>query len=405
MKEESIKEILFVCHDAGRTGAPLVLLNFQRWLREHTNVQFTTIIRRSGPLEAAFAALGQTLLIEAPRWKQRTLRGRIGHRLDLPGFRTERQLTALRGHPHRLVYSNTITNGDVLQVLARPGIPVITHVHELDYWIEQSGADNWSQVCRHTTKFVAASEAVSQNLQKHHGIAPERIEVVHEFVPLERRPRHTGADREPVGRALLGIPSNAFVVGGSGSETWRKGKDLFVQLAASVRRRHPARPFWFVWVGWEGDEEDRRQLKHDLNEAGVADAFLWTGEVENPLEYFACFDAFALVSREDPFPLVCLEAALLEKPILCFAGAGGAPELVEADSGFVTPYLDLGAMADKLLLLGENEGLRQKMGACAAAKVRERFSLDVMAPRLYHLIEGLLGRATPRGAPPVLTTP
>ena len=58
-------------------------------------------------------------------------------------------------------------------------------------------------------------------------------------------------------------------------------------------------------------------------------------------------------------------------------------------------------MADKLLLLGENEELRRKMGACGAAKVRERFSLDVMAPRLYHLIEDLLGHATSRAAPAV----
>jgi glycosyltransferase involved in cell wall biosynthesis len=191
------------------------------------------------------------------------------------------------------------------------------------------------------------------------------------------------------------------VVGGSGSETWRKGKDLFVQLAALLRRRDPTRSFWFVWVGWEGDEEDQRQLKHDVEQAGVSDAFLWTGEVPNPLDYFACFDAFALVSREDPFPLVCLEAALLEKPILCFAGAGGTPELVEEDGGFVVPYLDLSAMADKLLLLGGDESLRRKMGACGAAKVRQCFSLNVMAPRLYHLIEGLLGHATLRVAPSV----
>ena len=397
----SSQEILFVSHDASRTGAPLVLLNFQRWLKKHTSVEFATILRRWGPLAAEFAKLGETLLIEAPRCERLTLGGRIGKRLGWRAFRADKRLAALRGRPHRLIYSNTVTNGDVLQVLARPGVQVITHVHELNYWIEKSGADNWNQVCRHTTKFVAASEAVSQNLLKQHGIAPERMEVVHEFIPVDYRHRPSALGPRPISRAQLGIPPDAFVVGGSGAETWRKGKDLFVQLAALLRRRGPSRSFWFVWVGWEGDEEDRRQLKHDIEEAGVADSFHWTGEVSNPLDYFACFDAFALVSREDPFPLVCLEAALLEKPILCFAGAGGTPELIEEDSGFVAPYLDLGAMADKLLLLGENEDLRRQMGACGAAKVRQRFSLDVVAPRLYHLIDGLLGHTTTRVAPTV----
>ena len=135
-------------------------------------------------------------------------------------------------------------------------------------------------------------------------------------------------------------------------------------------------------------------MKHDIERAGIADRFCWTGEVSNPLDYFAGLDAFALVSREDPFPLVCLEAALLEKPILCFAGAGGTPELIEDDSGFVVPYLDLNAMADKLLLLGGDEQLRRRMGACGAAKVRERFSLDVMAPRLHRVIDSMLGQTT-----------
>jgi len=394
----SSQEILFVSHDAGRTGAPFVLLNFQRWLKEHTSMEFATILRRRGPLEAEFAKLGETFLIEAPRWEHRSLGARIANRLGWRAVDSDKRLTALRSRSYRLIYSNTVTNGDVLEVLARPGVKMVTHVHELNYWIEKSGANNWNQVCRHTTKFVAASEAVSLNLQRHHGIVPERIEVVHEFIPIDYRAQSPPPSQALVSRAQLGIPSDAFVVGGSGSETWRKGKDLFVQLAALLRRRNPSRPFWFVWVGWEGEEEDRRQLKRDIEEAGVTDSFLWTGEVANPLEYFACFDAFALVSREDPFPLVCLEAALLEKPILCFADAGGTPELVEEDSGFVIPYLDLHAMADKLLLLAENDDLRQQMGVCGSTKVRQRFALDVMAPRLYNLIEGLLDHTTTRVA-------
>ncbi|HEU0207839.1 MAG TPA: glycosyltransferase family 4 protein [Candidatus Udaeobacter sp.] len=392
MKEKCLQEILFVSHDAGRTGAPLVLLNFQRWLRKHTNLKLTTILRKSGPLEAEFASLGETFLIKPGRW-ERILRERIASRLPA-NVGANKRLAALRARPHQLIYSNTVTNGDVLQILARPGLPVITHVHELNYWIDRSGPDNWSNVCRHTTKFVAVSEAVSRNLQERHQIPPARMEVVHEFIPVDGDTPNHDARAGAAMKEQLGIPASAFVVGGSGSETWRKGKDLFVQLAIMLRRRNPSRPFYFVWVGAEGDDEERRQLKHDIELAGIADSFRWTGEVSNPRDYFACFDAFTLVSREDPFPLVCLEAGLMEKPILCFADAGGAAELIEEDSGFVVPYLDLNVMADKLLLLGENEELRRKLGACAAAKVRTRFSLDVMAPRLHRVIDNMLDQKT-----------
>ena len=62
------------------------------------------------------------------------------------------------------------------------------------------------------------------------------------------------------------------------------------------------------------------------------------------------------------------------------------------------PYLTC-AMADKLLLLSRDEELRRKMGVCGATKVRQRFTLDVMAPRLYQLIETVLDHPTTRVAP------
>ena len=371
----------------------MVLLNFQRWLKQNTDLNFVTIVRRRGSLEPEFARLGETIVIERSAWEKHVT-GRVAKRLGWPRPGSVRRLEALRDRPYRLIYSNTVTNGAVIEAVARPGVPIITHVHELNHWIHKSGPENWNQVCRHTTKFVAVSEAVSRNLQESHQVLTDRIEVVHEFIPVDDK---VAPDVSGKMRTQLGIPSDAFVVGGSGAETWRKGKDLFVQLAISVHRHRPHRPFWFVWVGWEGDEEDQRKLKQEIKDAGIVDNFVWTGEVDDPLEHFACFDAFALVSRDDPFPLVCLEAALLQKPVLCFDGAGGAPELVETDAGFVAPYLDVTAMAEKLILLGENEELRRKMGARGAAKVRDRFSLGVQAPRLYQVVENLLN--IPAAAP------
>ncbi|MDH6063711.1 hypothetical protein, partial [Umezakia ovalisporum] len=48
---------------------------------------------------------------------------------------------------------------------------------------------------------------------------------------------------------------------------------------------------------------------------------------------------------------VCLEAASLGKPILCFDKAGGEPEFVEDDCGFIVPYLDLDAADMNLISL------------------------------------------------------
>src|SRR2546425_8840604 len=96
----------------------------------------------------------------------------------------------------------------------------------------------------------------------------------------------------------------------------------------------------------------------------------------------AAADVFVLTSREDPYPLVCLEAAALEKPIVCFANAGGASEFVEKDCGFVVPYLDMLAMADRIVSLIDSADRRRTMGTAARRKVKERHDVSRAAPHI-----------------------
>ena len=131
---------------------------------------------------------------------------------------------------------------------------------------------------------------------------------------------------------------------------------------------------------------DYYKISHDIKKAGLEQYVHFCGHVANPLDYFAASDLFALVSREDPYPLVCLEAAMLGKPILCFANAGGMPEFVENDAGFVVPYLDIDAMADKVTEFIKDEKLLEDMGARASRKVKERHVVSVAAPRIIEVI-------------------
>ena len=117
------------------------------------------------------------------------------------------------------------------------------------------------------------------------------------------------------------------------------------KLAREVCQQRP-RAF-FVWVGG-GPALELAQFEHDARLAGLGDRIRFTGAVTDAADYLAAADVFALTSRQDSYPLTALEAAALQKPIVCFAGAGGMPEFVEEDCGFVVPYLDATAMADRV---------------------------------------------------------
>jgi glycosyltransferase involved in cell wall biosynthesis len=142
----------------------------------------------------------------------------------------------------------------------------------------------------------------------------------------------------------------------------------------------------FVWLG-RGSSHEIAQFEHDVRFSGLADKIRATGDVKNPFDYIAAADVFALTSREDSYPLACLEAAALEKPIVCFADAGGTPEFIEENCGFSVPYLDIMGMADRVISLLDSPDVRRTMGLSARDKVLERHDIGGAAPRIMEIIE------------------
>jgi glycosyltransferase involved in cell wall biosynthesis len=103
--------------------------------------------------------------------------------------------------------------------------------------------------------------------------------------------------------------------------------------------------------------------------------------------YFAAADIFALTSREDPFPLVSMEAMSFGLPVVAFEGAGGAPELIGDQAGVVVPHLDLAAMAEAVTKLANDPQRREALGEGAMRSVATDFSPERYAEQLLGLAE------------------
>jgi glycosyltransferase involved in cell wall biosynthesis len=108
--------------------------------------------------------------------------------------------------------------------------------------------------------------------------------------------------------------------------------------------------------------------------------------VPEPREYFLAGDLFLLTSREDPFPLVALEAADCGLPVLCFDGAGAMPGFVQGDAGYVIAFEDVQAMAEKVVFLGDHSEERLRMGGVAQQRVKERHDVSIAGQRILETI-------------------
>ena len=394
MRSSDEKPVLFISHDARRTGAPLLLLNFLEWVKENIDLEFDVLLGEGGELESRFMAIAPTRVFRSlnqPGRKQQTFFAKAARRFgrQMPDYRSPLTIAgvarAMGRENYGLVYANTIAAGNVIRQIDTTGCPVISHIHELAFWLGcREPKENVKALIERSKHFIVVSDAVRLALKSLFGIDEVNMTVINGFVPTKHDSTETIAQNPSRNDLLheLGIPDNAIIVGSSGTLDWRKGPDLFLRLALEFKNDDFARPIHFLWVGGDTESIAWKQLKHDSQKAGVAQFTHYIGARSNPMAYFALFDFFALMSREDPFPLVMLEAASLGKPILCFADSGGANEFVRDDAGIVVPYLDVARMADGIRSLLTDSSMQRQMGLCGRDRVAINNNINHIAPMI-----------------------
>jgi len=378
-------EVLFVGHEATRTGAPLMFLYFLRWLREHTDLAFEIVLLEGGPIADDFAQVAPTVVLSDLRRHPLSKALTAAH-LDRVAALVRSALArrVLRHLRHvRLVYCNSVASLRMVHLLGSPPPFVVAHVHELMGALEMPNSEPDRDRLRELPQeVVVASDLVGDYLVDRHGIDRDHLARHYEFIEVDA---FLAAVPETTGdlRAELGIPADAAVIGAMGVAEARKGPDLFLTLASAFRRRDLGRPVHFVWVGARPDTEETRWIEHDVDKAGLGDIVHVVAPQAVPAPWFQLFDVFALTSREDPFPLVCLESSLLGTPIVCFDNTGMAEFAGPGECGFVVPYRDTEAMADQIEALLQDDALREEVGRRAAERVRARHDVLVAAPALW----------------------
>jgi glycosyltransferase involved in cell wall biosynthesis len=388
-KHESVGAVLFISHDASLTGAPLFLLRFLQWLRQNRQLSLQILVGAAGPLVPDFEALAPVSLFEP----KPTVAYRILRRLRMNSSYRSAHLASLREQLAesniRLIYANTIVNGKILDFLSFLGCPVICHVHELEQPIMDYGADNIDLVKKHANAYIAVSGAVKRNLVENHNVPASKIQMVHGFIPTAEYDAARDDAGIPALRQELGIANAAKLVCACGSIEPRKGTDLFLQVARKVVEAYKEAPVHFVWVG--GRPESVDQMRNRVKAESLEDFVHFVGPKSDVGVYYSASDLFLLSSREDPFPLVMMEAALRGKPVVCFSGSGGASEFVEEeDAGFVVPGFDVDQMARRVAELLSAEELRRRMGSAARRKVLARHDIAIGASRISAIIDDAL---------------
>lgn len=392
-----MKKILFISHDANRAGGQIVLLQLLRQLKQH-NLPMHLLLCSDGPLEDEFKEILPTTRL--PRLGDIHFSTLITKVLRLIGVENRLKNRVLNkkwaqfrqemvSQDFGLIFANTIGSAAAYRELSFLSLPTVLFAHELEMSIKKySSALDMDYLMARTNHLIVVSKAVADYFKQTYQYPDSQISTFQIIdTPLILSKIEEG--RKVDIRQKIGLPTDAILIGGCGHAEWRKGNDIFMMVARQVIQHFADRPVYFVWVGMREDSELYEVQRFDAIRMGIANRIVHVGLTPDVFHYLSQFDVFALTSREDPYPLVVLETALAEKPIVCFEKAGGAPELVEEDAGFVVPYLDEVAMSHRIIELINNQELRLQMGQKAKQKVLERHPTEKSVEKVMRIVRDL----------------
>lgn len=364
MKNNKPLALLFIFHEAQRTGASIVLLRYVTWLSKNTDYKLSFVLNSPGPLEKDLSSIGKIIYRNSYKGLDRNsfLRNKL---YRFTGIQlVSSQLKALQGEKFDAIVANTLVSSEILIELKQfIDAPVGWYIHELGL-AEKLLNVNYHNVPALVDLWIANSHSTKNFIQKYFGIAEDKCVVNYPPVTV---PRNIN-ELSPIDKW-----KDKFVVGTSGTAMPRKGCDLFVLLAHTFKKKYPLSNFHFVWVG--NASYMYEELRYDIDKSGLTGMVEFLGEVADPFQYYKSFDVFVSTSKEESFGLACAEAAAIGKPVVGFKETFGLENFIAGCNGILVPYMDIEAMAEALMRISLSPETLAMMGT-SSKQFAEQFAED-----------------------------
>lgn len=332
--------VLVIAHEATRTGSPRVLADLLGYVAPRLATPIAIELLAGGPLSAELRSHARIPFSTAVT-------------------------------PAAVVVNSALAAGAALR-FAR-SVPALIYVHEEGDALRVLPPDCIEALNTRFDRLLSVSDSAATDLAEL-GVPGERIAVLPPVVDV-------GPEVPPADRTSNHVP----LVIGCGEAGWRKGADLFTDVAHRTIRQRSAH---FEWAG-RRSRPFARILDHDAAALGLDQKLRWLGELDDLSDLYRRADLLLMTSREDPQPLVPLEAAGHGVATVGFE-VGGLRYLGRRNMVATVPYPDTAALAALIVDLLDDSQRRRSLATTASRIARSEHSIDVLGPRFLLEISDLL---------------
>ncbi len=259
---------------------------------------------------------------------------------------TEKQLLQIiKKYQPDLIYVNTIVAANIIPVLKKVNIPFVVHCHELTSSYQSISTADLDFFVQKSKLMIGCSAAVCNQLIM---LGAANVSLVYEAIDSDRVANvHPGSKTL---RSEWNIPDDANIWLMAGLRHYRKGFDFIPEIAKNISYHNG----WIIWLGKPFNTGYDLLIKKNLEAGNIKNVTLLDEQVDDYFSLLEMADGLVLTSREDPFPLVMLEAAWLGKPIVAFE-SGGVQEFLKEGMGHLIRNYDLPKLSEVIAAYGSGK--------------------------------------------------
>jgi hypothetical protein len=164
----------------------------------------------------------------------------------------------------------------------------------------------------------------------------------------------------------------------------RTASDFILAVAAMLFKQY--KDIHIIWVDADTNSPRYNNLENDLKKAGIREQVHFISKQKVAAAYYAFFDVFLMLSKEDSLPLVNLEVGLKGVPVICFENSATAIDYVTSGLGTAVAYMDITAVRDAVVQYYTNRAQLKSNAPVITDIIKRNFITSIQAPRLYALL-------------------
>ncbi|MBN1680493.1 MAG: glycosyltransferase family 4 protein [Anaerolineae bacterium] len=173
-----------------------------------------------------------------------------------------------------------------------------------------------------------------------------------------------------------------------------KGHDVFQAMARHIHAQMPEARFVVAGENVFGVSKDETYKNDILTTARedpvLRDCLTYLGFWEDARQVIAASDVIVCPSRFESLGMVHLESMAMGCPVVSMNNGGPAETVVDGLTGFLVPPEAPSILADRVLVLLRDPGLRAQMGQAGRAHVLANFTSAGYARQFSQLVESLI---------------